>query len=63
MVLIILEFLAVYVIEGIVVEGKKKTLLMNIHYRNWINKQGKPVAKAVYQNTVKNRIDLALSEN
>jgi len=34
MVLIIPEFLAVYIIEGMVVEGKKKTLLMNIHYRN-----------------------------
>jgi len=53
MVLIMPEFLIFYVIEGIVMEGKKKTLLMDIHYRNWMDKQEKPVAKAVYQDTIK----------
>jgi len=38
MVLIKPEFFIVWVTEDIVVEGKKKTLLTEIYYRNWLSK-------------------------
>ena len=46
MMLIKPEFLAVWALEGIVVEDEKKTLLTSIHHRNWLDKQEEPVVKA-----------------
>jgi len=40
------EFLTVWALGGIVVEGEKKTLLTDIHHGNWLDKQEEPVVKA-----------------
>ena len=37
MMLFKLKFLTIYILEGIAVEGKKKILLKNIRYRNWLD--------------------------
>jgi len=40
------EFLAVWVLKGIAVEGEERILLRNIHWGNVLEKQEESVAKA-----------------
>jgi len=44
MVLLRLEFLATQVLEGTIIEDKKKVLLMDILQENQLGKQEEPVA-------------------
>jgi len=43
------EFLTVWALEGIVVEGEKKTLLIDIYHGNWLDKQEELVVKALQE--------------
>ena len=49
MVLLRLEFLATQVLEGTIIEDKKKVLLMDILQENQLGKQEEPVAQATHK--------------
>ena len=45
------EFLTIWILEGMTVENKEKNLLTDIYCGNYLNKQEKPVAKAICYNS------------